>query len=377
MIRRFFKGIFLKTSFAGIYQTAFFIIVLFGVQTTALQAQEKFVVVLDAGHGGKDPGRPAKGILEKQVALNITLLTGKYLEEAKKDIKVVYTRKKDVFIDLVDRGKIANDADANLFVSIHCNAHHTQASGTETYVLGLHANRQNFEVAKHENSVIFLEDNYKEKYAGFDPNSPEAVIGMTMMQEEFLDESLLVATYVQENFTKKLKRNDRGVKQAGFIVLHQTYMPSILIETGFITNRSEGAFLNSRKGQEKVARAIADAILRYKKHFDENYVYESPKPKVPEKPGNRVVNGVDFKVQISTSSRKLELKPYNFNGLKNVMREKAGKKYKYYYGKSSDYDEIFEMFKHAVSKGFKDAYIVAYKNGKKVPVAKALKEAGK
>ena len=133
--------------------------------------------------------------------------------------------------------------------------------------MGLHANKQNFEVAKHENSVIFLEDNYQEKYEGFDPNSPEAVIGLTLMQEEFLDESLLVASYIQDNFTNVLKRKDRGVKQAGFVVLHQTYMPSVLIETGFMTNKNEGKFLASKNGQEKVARSIANSILNYKNIF--------------------------------------------------------------------------------------------------------------
>jgi N-acetylmuramoyl-L-alanine amidase len=156
---------------------------------TATYAQDKFVVVLDAGHGGKDPGRPAKNFSEKDIALNIVLKLGDKLKDLD-DVKVVYTRDKDVFVDLKERGRIANEADANLFVSIHCNAFSNDASGTETYVLGLHANKQNFEVAKHENSVIFLEDNYEEKYEGFDPNSPEAVIGMTLMQEEFLDQSL-------------------------------------------------------------------------------------------------------------------------------------------------------------------------------------------
>lgn len=335
-----------------------------------VSSQEVFTVVLDAGHGGNDPGKATKNILEKDVALNVVLLAGKQLQ-SHKDIRVVYTRKSDVFVDLWKRGKIANDVDANLFVSVHCNAHHTQASGTETYVLGLHANKRNFEVAKHENSVIFLEDNYKEKYEGFDPNSPEAVIGMTLMQEEFLDESLLVASYIQENFSRRLKRIDRGVKQAGFIVLHQTYMPSILIETGFITNKSEGAFLKSKSGQEKVAKAIADAILKYKKHLDENYVYEAPK-KEPAVKKPRVVKGVDFKVQIATSTKKLPLKSYNFNGLKGVKRLKDGNFYKYYYGNTSDYDAINKMRNKARKNGYPTAFVVAFQNGKKISVTKAL-----
>ncbi len=336
-------------------------------------AQEKFTVVLDAGHGGKDPGRPAKSYSEKDIALSIVLLVGEYLKK-NKDINVIYTRNKDVFIELDERGKIANDANANLFVSVHCNAFHTQAYGTETYVLGLHANKQNFEVAKNENSVIFLEDNYQEKYEGFDPNSPESVIGLTLMQEEFLDESLLLASNIQNNFTNKLNRKNRGVKQAGFVVLHQTYMPSVLIETGFITNKEEGAFLNSRNGQEKISRSIADAIEKYKKHLDENLVVDvKPKPVVvDQKPKDKIFKGVVLKVQIASSSKKLDLKPYNFKGLKGIERSKIGSHYKYYFGKTSNYTKIKRMKEEARKAGFQSAFVVAYKNGDNISVSKLL-----
>ncbi len=338
-----------------------------------LFAQEKFTVVLDAGHGGKDPGRPAKNYSEKDIALKIVLLVGEYLKK-NKDIDVIYTRSKDVFIELDERGKIANDANANLFVSIHCNAFHTQAYGTETYVLGLHANKQNFEVAKHENSVIFLEDNYEEKYEGFDPNSPESVIGLTLMQEEYLDESLLLASNIQNNFTNKLNRKNRGVKQAGFVVLHQTYMPSVLIETGFITNYEEGKFLNSKNGQEKISRSIADAVEKYKKHLDENLVVDvKPKPVVVEpEPKDKIFKGVVLKVQIASSSKKLDLKPYNFKGLKGIERLKIGSHYKYYFGKTSNYTEIKRMKEEARKAGFKSAFVVAYKNGANISVSKLL-----
>ncbi len=339
-------------------------------------AQEKFTVVLDAGHGGKDPGRPAKNFSEKEIALKIVLLVGKNLK-AEKDINVVYTRDKDVFVELKQRGKIANDANANLFVSIHCNAFHTQASGTETYVLGLHANKQNFEVAKHENSVIFLEDNYEENYEGFDPNSPEAVIGLTLMQEEFLDDSLLLASNIQSNFTNDLNRIDRGVKQAGFVVLHQTYMPSVLIETGFITNKNEGAFLSSKSGQEKIAKSISKAITEYKIYLDENFVVEEkPKPDV-EEPKSRVFKDVDFKVQIASSSKKLALESYNFKGLKGVKRLKVGSHFKYYYGKSSDYDKILVLRKKARDAGFNSAFVVANKNDEKISVSEVLTSSNK
>jgi N-acetylmuramoyl-L-alanine amidase len=343
-----------------------FILVFF---QTGMYAQDNFTVVLDAGHGGKDPGRPAKNYIEKDIALNIVLKLGAKLKTLD-DVKVVYTREKDVFVDLKERGRIANDADADLFVSIHCNAFTNNAYGTETYVLGLHANKQNFEVAKHENSVIFLEDNYQEKYEGFDPNSPEAVIGMTLMQEEFLDQSLYLASNIQTNFRDDLKRRDRGVKQAGFVVLHQTYMPSVLIETGFITNSNEGAYLNSKKGQDKVAGAIYDAIKTYKANLDANMVVEEAP--IAAATSSSVYPGVDFKVQIASGKRKLETKSYNFKGLKGVERGRIGGVYKYYYGNSSDYDQIVKMQKEARKAGFKSAFVVAFKGEERVNVSEVI-----
>ena len=267
---------------------------------------------------------------------------------------------------------MANQADADLFLSIHCNAFHTQASGTETYVLGLHANKQNFEVAKHENSVIFLEDNYQANYAGFDPNSPEAVIGMTLMQEEFLDQSLTLASTIQTNFSDALKRKDRGVKQAGFVVLHQTYMPSVLVETGFITNTEEGAFLGSKSGQDKVSNAIFDAIKSYKKNIDENLVVdETP---VVEDASSRVYPGVDFKVQIASGKKKLETKSYNFKGLKGIERGKIGSSYKYYYGKTSDYDQIVKLQSEARKAGFKTAFLVAFKDAERIKISEVINQ---
>jgi len=223
----------------------------------------KFVVVLDAGHGGHDPGNLGNGYLEKNIALRIVLKVGEILEK-NPNIKVIYTRKDDTFVDLYLRGEIANKANADLFVSVHCDSHSSDAHGAGTFVLGLHANKQNFEIAKKENSVIYLEDNYESRYAAYDINSPESIIGLTIMQEEFLDQSINLAKLMQDNFSNKLKRTDRKVKQAGFIVLHQTFMPSVLVETGFLTNKDEGAYLNSSKGHIEMGKAIAEAILLYK-----------------------------------------------------------------------------------------------------------------
>src|SRR5690606_26034135 len=174
----------------------------------------------------------------------------------------------DSFVDLFVRGKIANEANADLFVSVHCNAHSSDAFGAETYVLGLHATQRNFEVAKKENSVIYLEDDYEQRYAAYDINSPESVIGLTIMQEEFLDQSIQLGKRLQDRFTQKLNRKDRKVKQAGFIVLHQTFMPAVLVEVGFLTNKKEGSYLNSDKGQREMGASIADAILSYKDEID-------------------------------------------------------------------------------------------------------------
>ena len=347
-----------------------------------------FVVVLDAGHGGKDPGRPTNfGYKEKDIALDIVLKIGSNLEK-NGDIKVIYTRKTDVFIELRQRAKIANKADADLFVSIHCNAHNSQAYGTETYVLGLHKNDSNFRVAKIENEVIFLEDNFESNYDGFDPDSPESLIGLTFMQEDYLDQSILLARYVQDNFTFRLKRKNRGVKQAGFWVLHNTYMPSILIETGFITNKTEGDYLNSQKGKIDVSRSISDAILNYKSKLysdsfskDESFLNNPTELTDELKSKNTVAEAIPnsssiiFKVQISAGSNKLSVKPYNFNGLSQISRQKSNSIYRYFYGNTSDYSVALELLKKAISKGYKTAFIVAYSDGEMITINEALKSA--
>ena len=346
--------------------------------------KSKFVVVLDAGHGGKDPGNRGGGFQEKDIALSIILKIGAELEKDK-NIKVVYTRDSDVFIPLEKRGKIANDAKADLFVSVHCNAHNSQAEGTETFVLGIHRNSTNFEVAKRENSVIFLEENYEVTYDGFDPNSPESSIGMTIMQEEYLDQSILLADFVQKKFTNDLKRTNRGVKQAGFIVLHQTYMPSVLIETGFLTNKKEGPYLNSSAGQSKMADAIVDAIRDYSHSINlgvlDNLEKDAPievttiENKIEEFKDN--YEGITFKVQLAASSKKLEPKSSNFKGLTPVFREKEGKLYKYYFGATSSYSQIQNLHEKAKTKGYKTSYLVAFKDGNKITVNNALKSQAK
>ncbi|MEO0527665.1 MAG: N-acetylmuramoyl-L-alanine amidase, partial [Bacteroidota bacterium] len=271
---------------------------------------DKFIVVLDAGHGGHDPGNLGNGYLEKNIALNIVLKVGEILEK-NPDIEVIYTRKDDTFVDLYVRGEIANKANADLFVSVHCDSHTSNANGAGTFVLGLHANKQNFEIAKKENSVIYLEDNYQSRYADYDINSPESVIGLTIMQEEFLDQSIMLAKIMQDKFSNELKRNDRKVKQAGFIVLHQTFMPSVLVETGFLTNKSEGSYLNSKSGQSQMGKAIADAILSYRNSIKTDDVakaaIETPEVKAVSSPETDTAKelAAQQKIEKEEAARKL------------------------------------------------------------------------
>ncbi|ULC58421.1 N-acetylmuramoyl-L-alanine amidase [Flaviramulus sp. BrNp1-15] len=332
---------------------------------------KKFVVVLDAGHGGKDPGNLGNGYREKDIALKIVLAVGKELEK-NPNIKVIYTRKTDVFVDLFVRGKIANKANADLFVSIHCDSHTSQAYGAGTFVLGTHRNQTNFEVAKKENSVIFLEDDYEKNYAGFDPNSPESVMSILLSQEEYLDQSIQLAGLIQNNFANKLKRKNRKVKQAGFIVLHQTVMPSVLVELGFLTNKREGAYLNSKAGQNEMSIAIRDAILEYKNTIDKN-VTDFNSIAENDQPIQEIANNVKFKVQIAASSKELDTKPYNFKGLETISRQKEGNLYKYFYGNTISYEDAKTLEEEAKKKGYTTCFIVAYKDEKKIPLIDALK----
>ena len=361
------------------YLVLFFVLSLFFSNSfESFSQNDKFIVVIDAGHGGKDPGGVSNGYREKDVALNVSLLLGKLLSNT--EVKVVYTRKTDVFIGLWKRGKIANNAKADLFVSIHCNTvNNSKPYGTETFVLGLHANKQNLEIAKKENAVILLEDDYKERYEGFDPNSEESVLGLTLLQEENLDKSFSLAAEIQQNFSQNLKRKNRGVKQAGFVVLHQTYMPSVLIELGFLSNKNEGKFLNSKMGQQQMAKEIAKAITKYYQQLKANTVV-SQSVNIDDSISNTYLPNetateeeVIFKIQIASSKNKLKAKSYNFRGLKNIERVKVGSYYKYYYGITSNYQEVKNALLKAKKKGYSDAYIAAFKNGEKTYLSKVLK----
>ncbi|NRT15952.1 N-acetylmuramoyl-L-alanine amidase [Flavobacterium sp. 28A] len=355
-----------------------------------------FKVTLDAGHGAHDFGATYNGHVEKNIALAIVLKVGKLLE-ANSKVDVTYTRKTDVFIDLVERANIANRANANIFVSIHCNAsRNTSADGTETYVMGMNKIASNLEAAKKENSVITLEKDYKRKYEGFDPNSPETMIGMTLMQEEYLGNSISLASKVENEFEKLGKKiRGGGVKQAPFMVLHKAYMTRILIETGFISNNTEGNTLDSEEGQNEIAKAITDAIISYKNEYYGNGTVETyearPETKVIEKaPETTPVKSsapaetkstttktsdtnVIFKVQLSASSKKVALESKNFKGLNTISMEKSGNVYKYMYGETSDYNQSKVLLSQAKAKGYSSAFLIAFKNGKKISIQEAIK----
>lgn len=371
-----------------LYQILF---LLFAV-TVFSQTRNKFVVILDAGHGGKDPGNSYHGFVEKEIALKTTLKIEKYLQKDP-DIQVIFTRKSDVFIQLKERPKKANSIDADLFVSIHCNSvNNPEPSGTETFVMGLARSKGNLEIAKQENSVILLEKDYQRTYKGFDPKKPETLIGLKILQEDYLDRSIGLASKIENNFVKKLNRKSRGIKQTPLWVLDAAYMPSVLIELGFLSNKKEGLYLNSEAGQSDMAEAIALAILTYKKEFFEFNTTNESKPinkavvkKIQNKELTRKSNGdntdnsavdtsIIFKIQFAAVTTNLKLNPQNFKGLKDVaVTTIDGKWYNYTFGNASTYHEAKENLKIVQSKGYKEAYIIAFKNGKKISVKEALK----
>lgn len=345
------------------------ILMLFSYSSLFSQKNNTFTIILDAGHGGKDPGNSYHGFVEKKIALKTALKVGDFLEK-EQGIKVIYTRTSDVFIELADRPKLANRADANLFISIHCNSVKNGGPyGTETFVMGLSRHDMNLEVSKNENSVIFLEKDYKKKYQGFDPNKPETLIGLTIIQEENLNNSIKLASGIQHNFTKNLKRNSRGVKQQPLWVLDASYMPSVLIELGFLSNKTEGAFLNSDAGQTKMAKQIADAIVDYKnKYFGTGTKSSKPEESEPVKIATSesavqqsILGEIVYKVQLLASSRKVNLEPSNFKGLKNISFVFLNNLYKYMYGATSNLEEAKKMQAEAHSAGYPKAFIVTSK----------------
>ena len=361
-----------------------------------LFAQGKnFTLVIDPGHGGKDPGAIGKRGKEKNINLSVALKLGNLIRENCKDVDIVYTRQKDVFVALDRRAQIANNAKADLFISIHTNsvAKGRTVRGTETYTLGLHRTDDNLEVAKKENSVILIESDYEQRYAGFNPNSSESYIIFEFLQDKNMEKSVQLATYIQKQFKTTAKRIDKGVHQAGFLVLRETTMPGVLVELGYISTPDEERYLLTEAGTSALAKSIYQAFLSYRQKNNITGDTRPTKAEVPEKPNKSEPaiatkaesktpspkadkNKSDkplFKIQFLTSDKKLPAGSKLFKGLSPVGHYKEKGIYKYTYGESHDYNKVLKT-KRQISSKFKDAFIVAFKNGEKMNVNEAIKE---
>ncbi|MCB9013582.1 MAG: N-acetylmuramoyl-L-alanine amidase [Bacteroidales bacterium] len=335
------------------------------------------IVVIDAGHGGKDPGAMGSFAKEKDVVLGVALKLGKYIEDNFDDVKVIYTRDKDVFIPLYDRADIANKANADLFISIHANSStKNYVYGSETFVMGEHKSQSNFDVAKTENNVITLEDNYTTKYDGFDPNSLDSYIMFSLMQRTYLNQSLKFASKVQDEFREKARRADRGVLQAGFLVLWRTSMPSVLIETGFISHPDEEKYLSSEQGQDYLASAIYRAFKSYKAEIENSSNFER-KPDViksNEEPKENVnppsPSGLYYKVQIFSSRNKVDNNDPAIKDFPELEYFSSGKWFKFAAGKFGSYEEASKYLNQIRDK-YPDAFVIAVNNGEIIPLSEA------
>ena len=386
----------------GIKRKFSIIILLSGIFLLPLtmEAQKVKRVVIDAGHGGHDPGAVGKISKEKDITLAIALKAGKLIKDNLKDVEVIYTRKTDVFVELYRRAKIANEAKADLFISIHCNANtSTTPCGAETYVMGLHKSEANLAVAQLENASILLEDDYHVQYEGFDPKSPEGYIFFSMLQNAYLDQSLILASNVQKHLKEKVNLFNRGVKQAGFWVLYKTTMPSILIETAFISNRIDERLLASEDGQQKISNSIYQAVKDYKHSVEsvsrsyDDQTAEAVEPAIvetevnpsalkEEKPDSAENESFSpapddampvYKVQFYISKSKLKPGAPEFKGLKDVTWYQHQGMYKYTFGNERTAEDAQNLVKVLAAKGFSDSFVVAFLNGNRITIDEAKK----
>ncbi len=326
-------------------------------------------VIIDAGHGGKDPGALGSKSKEKDIVLAVALLTGKYIEEYMEDVEVVYTRTTDVFVELHKRAKMANESGADVFISIHCNSNRSSRPyGAETYVMGLHKSVENLEVAKTENAAIYFEEDYKTQYEGFNPNSDEDYIVLNMFQNANIDQSIELSSHIQDQFRDRVGRKDRGVKQAGFWVLYKTTMPGILIELGFLSNSEEEKFLMSKDGQVYMASAIYRAFKDYKRDFEERA--NALKPIVVE-PEEKEIDPVYYRVQFASYKREKELDFRKFRGLKDVKMYEHDGLYKYTAGNELTFEGAKKIKQQMIDEGYKDVFIVAFLNEKRISIDEA------
>ena len=327
-------------------------------------------VVIDPGHGGKDPGAISpNNNYEKTVVLKVSLLLGDLIKKNFPDVKVIYTRDTDRFIGLAKRAKIANEIGADLFISIHANAIEApSANGFETWVLGLHKSQAALEVAKFENSAILMEENNQQTYSEFNPNDPDAYIALSMRQNAFLDQSLILANSIQKDSKLKLGLRNRGVKQAGFMVLYRATMPAVLVELGFLSNPKDEKLLISKSGQLKLANHLFEGFKNYKNKYDnvDESLSEFNDQKKVIKKVNYLDTGKVYKVQLATSSVKIPTLPENFNGLKGVEVYISGKFYKYTFGISSDLKVINAELNQVRNSGYESAFVISFQDGKRL-----------
>jgi N-acetylmuramoyl-L-alanine amidase len=342
-----------------------------------LKKDGKWVIVIDPGHGGRDPGALGKISREKDINLAIALRTGQYIKDNYKNATVVYTRDNDSTVDLYDRPGIANSNNADLFISIHTNwAKSGSVTGAETYIMGNSKDEANLEVAMKENEVILLEDDYSAKYEGFDPKSPESYIMFTLMQNVFQKQSTELASKVQVQFSERVNRNDRGVKQAGFWVLFNTTMPSVLIELGFITNATEEKYLNTEEGKDYMASAIFRACRDYMDEIDLKSTISVQEPGLKKENGSRasVPEGKTvFMVQVATSGARTEITPENFKGIQDITEINAADRFKYATGIFNEYNDAVK-YRKKIEAIYPDAFVIAVKDNKILPLQQALEQ---
>ncbi|MCX6256038.1 MAG: N-acetylmuramoyl-L-alanine amidase [Bacteroidia bacterium] len=358
----------------------FIAFILVSASAAFIKNEKGWVIVIDAGHGGKDSGALGSISREKDITLAIALKTGEYIEQNIKNVTVIYTRRNDTFVELRDRANIANKNKADLFISIHANwAKLKSIHGTETFVMGDAKNQQNLEVAIKENEVILLEDDYSTKYEGFDPKSPESYIMFTLMQKVFQEQSTDLASKIQTEFREQVDRTDRDVKQAGFWVLFMTTMPSVLTETGFITNPSEEKYLNSKQGQDEIASAIFRACKDYINEIDSKSGISAVKNQNIDPNHDKLTpvispaGNIVFMVQIATSASKTEVKPENFKGLADVIEINTQDRFRYVSGSFADYSAAVK-YRKKLEVVYPDAFVIALKDNKILPLQQALEQ---
>ena len=339
------------------------------------------VVVIDAGHGGKDPGNLGTGrysLTEKDVTLDVSNKLAAYIRKNMPDVKVILTRTGDSFPKLSSRVKIANNAEADVFISIHCDAFTTEnARGCGTYVMGMHKTEESLNSAMRENASIFKEENYEDNYEGFDPNDPDTYIALSLRQNVFLDNSLQLGSLIQNQFRDKVGRKDRGVRQAGYYVISFTSMPSVLVELGFLTNPNEEDFLQSEDGKTYMASALFRAFREYRNIHkpqitNEPIVEQADELETEPKPQHTDV--VTFRVQIASSPTELDKSDPFFRGLQNVDMYLSGGQYKYTTGLFGVAEDAHVKKRELRDQGFSGAFVAAFKDGKRVPMSSILEE---